>query len=117
MLTKAPATELQDTIDGRSLAYQLRQKAPGQRAVWAKRLVTGEKRVDRLTRTQASSICKVSLPLVNQAVNGKPPQSHARLEPQAIVDWWESASFDQRADLIYNFGPAETWDALAEVIG
>lgn len=113
MLTKTPATELQDTIDGRSLSYQLRQKPPGQRAVWAKKLVNGEKRIRRLTRTQASSICKVSLPLVNQAVNGK--SSH-RLEPQAIVAWWQSASFAERVVLIHGFGTAETWDALASII-
>jgi hypothetical protein len=114
MLPKTPEPELQaTTIDGRSLSYQLRRKPPGKRAVWAKELVNGEKRIGRLTRTQASSICKVSLPLVAQAVNGK--SSH-RLEPQAIVAWWRSASFVERVTLIHGFGTAETWDALASII-
>jgi hypothetical protein len=82
--------------------------------VWAKKLVNGEKRIRRLTRTQASSICKVSLPLVNQAVNGKP--SH-RLELQAIVTWWQTASPAERIALIHGFGPAATWDALSAVVG
>jgi hypothetical protein len=50
MLTKAPVTELQDTVDGRSLSYQLRRATPRQRATWAKRL-------GRFTRKQASAIC------------------------------------------------------------
>ena len=103
----------QDTIDGRSLSYQLRHKPPRQRLVFAKKLVNGKTRVDRFTRTQAAAICNVSLPLVNQAVNGK--QSH-RLEPEAIVAWWQSASSAERVALIRGFGAAATWDALASII-
>jgi hypothetical protein len=113
MLTKTPEPELQATIDGRSLSYQLRHKPPGKRAVWAKKLVTGKTRVDRFTRSQAAAICGVSLPTVNQAVNGKP--SH-RLDPQAIVAWWESASFAERVALIHALGPGPTWDALSAVV-
>ena len=113
MLTKTPEPELQATIDGRSLSYQLRHKPPGKRAVWAKKLVTGKTRVDRFTRSQAAAICGVSLPIVNQAVNRKP--SH-RLELQAIVAWWQSANFAERVTLIHGFGTAETWDALASII-
>jgi hypothetical protein len=39
-----------------------------------------------------------------------------RLEPQAILAWWQSASLGERVELIHSFGAAETWDALAEVI-
>jgi hypothetical protein len=102
----------QDTIDGRSLSYQLRHKPPRQRVVFAKKLVNGKTRVDRFTRTQAAAICNVSLPLVNQAMNGK---SH-RLEPEAILAWWHSASFAERVALIRGFGTAATWDALASII-
>jgi hypothetical protein len=79
MLTKTPETELQD-IDGLSLSYRLRQAQPRQRAALAKELVLGEKRIGRLTRTQASAICNVPLPLVNQEVNG---QEEARPETVA----------------------------------
>jgi|SoiMethySBSTD1v2_1073268.scaffolds.fasta_scaffold2558694_2 hypothetical protein len=116
MLTKTPEPELQATIDGRSLSYQLRHKPPGKRAVWAKKLVTGKTRVDRFTRSQAAAICGVSLPTVNQAVKcdqSRPP----RLEPQAILAWWESASFAERVALIHALGPGPTWDALSAVVG
>jgi hypothetical protein len=66
MFTKAPTTQLQDTIDGRSLSYRLRRANPRQRTTRAKGLVTGEKRIGQLTRRQASTICKVSSPLVAQ---------------------------------------------------
>jgi len=111
MLSKAPTPELQD-IDGRSLSYQLRHAPSHRRAAWAKGLVTGKTRIDRFTRTHAAAICGVSLPIVSQAVKS----DHSRLEPEAILAWWQSASFPERVALIHSFGPGPTWDALAAVI-
>jgi hypothetical protein len=116
MLTKTPETELQD-IDGLSLSYRLRQAQPRQRAALAKELVLGEKRIGRLTRTQASAICNVPLPLVNQEVNGKkkpaPKPSHAS---GICVTWWRQAPFSDRVDFVRACGVSEVWDALSTAV-
>ena len=117
MLTKTPTAETQDTVDGHNLLIRVRRLTPRQRASWARDLVTGKRQIKRLTRRQASTICKVCLPLVNDAVNGKPSQPHRRLEPQAILAWWESASFAERVALIHALGPGPTWDTLSAVVG
>jgi hypothetical protein len=110
MLTKAPDPELQDVciVDGR----RLRHLTARQRATLAAGLVTGSQRT-RLTRKQASTICRVPSPLLAQAMNGKPSN---RLEPRAILVWWQSASFAERVALIHAFGPGPTWDALSAVV-
>ena len=111
MLSKTPPAELQDTIDGRALSYRLRRATPQQRATLAKGLVSGEKPVRRFTLKQASAVCKVSLPLINQAVNGK-----KKIELQDCVAWWQQASFSQRVDFVRACGVAETWDAVSTAV-
>jgi hypothetical protein len=118
MLSRAPETELQGTaIDGLSLSYRLRQADPRQRATWAKKLVTGEKQVGRLTRTQASAICNVPLPLVIKAVNGKKkPESQPSHASAICVTWWQQASFSDRVDFVRACGVSEVWDALSTAV-
>jgi hypothetical protein len=71
-------------------------------------LVNGTQRT-RLTRKQASAVCKVSLPLIHEAENGgtKKPE---------LQGWWQRASFADRVNLIRCCGIAEVWDALATAV-
>jgi hypothetical protein len=115
MLTRTTSVELQDTVDGRGLSYQLRGATPRQRAKVAKDLVTGEKQLHRPTRKQASSICKVSLPLVSAVMNGtkKPEPSRASM---ICVTWFQQASPEARTAFVTECGVAEVWDALATAV-
>ena len=107
-------TEPQETIDGRSLSYQLRYAPAPQRVAWAKQLVIGEKRIGRFTRTQAAAICGVSLPAVSEAVkNGKKKESHASA---ICVTWWQQASFSDRVDFVRACGVSEVWDAISTAV-
>jgi hypothetical protein len=71
----------------------------------------------RLTRTQASAICNVPLPLVNQEVNGKkkpaPKPSHAS---GVCLTWWRQAPFSDRVYFVRACGVSEVWDALSTAI-
>jgi hypothetical protein len=88
---------------------------PRQRATWARKLVTGEKRVSQLTRKQASTICGVSVPLIDRAANGESIPSSFLL-PQHCVSWWQQASVSDRVDFVRACGVSEVWDALTVVI-
>jgi hypothetical protein len=110
MLTKVPTNELQG-IDGHDLLIGLRRLNPRQRAVLAKDLVTGEKQLSRFTRRQASKICNVCLPLLDEAMNGK-----KKLEPRHCVAWWQQASFSDRVDFVRACGVAEVWDAISTAV-
>jgi hypothetical protein len=117
MLTTTENSKLQAfrtvTIGGHALRIRIRRLSPRARAELARDLVIGRVQLKNLTRDQAAHIAGVSLPLVHDAVRG---QRSPRLTPDSIASWWRSAPHNERVELVRNFGPADTWDALSAVV-
>jgi hypothetical protein len=117
MLNKTPLTETQAmsvaTLGGHDLVIRLHKLTPRQRATLAAKMHNGEVTLRHLTRVQAALLCKVSRPLVDQAVNNEAPRL---IDASMVTEWLRSASFGERVDVVRGVGVSDVWDALSTAV-